>query len=183
MRTAKLVGLTLLAFFLLGLNSGHPVIGFNSDFVNSVANIVIGCLPIVALIFSIAIPKKLLIKIALPILLLPIVCVCELVCLLRFLRFTPYGCQRVSRHGYSVRSVVEDAGWGEPEVVVRQEKSLGFGLLLVRELVVFFPADSVTIRPLARDTVRVDVPEQKAEGEPTIPARSEVFQLKPHVYF
>jgi hypothetical protein len=112
-----------------------------------------------------------------------IICACQLVCVLRFLRFKPYQCHLILMEGYSVRPYVDDGGWGVPEVVVRQERPIGLGLPLVRELGIFYPAESATLTPLTMDTIRVDVPVEQAEGEPAILAKSEVFHLKRHVYF
>jgi hypothetical protein len=120
MRTAKFVGLTFLAFFLLGANSCNPVVGFNSDLLNEFAGILISCLPILALIFSIAIPKRLLTKIVLPILLFPISGIMVLGCVWRFLAVTPS--ERIQMDRYWVRLYVTDGGaLDAPSIEARQE--------------------------------------------------------------
>lgn len=181
MRTAKFVGSTFLVFFLFGANAYNPLIRFNSDLANSIAYIVIGCLSLVVLVLSIVIPRRLLTKIFLPILLFPFSCLCVLVCVLGFLGFSPT--KKIQMDGYSMRLYVADGGaMDDPALYVRQEMPIG-PLLLVREIWKFYPADTATLTVMSKDSVRVEVPAEEAEGERTIPARSKVFHLKPHVYF
>jgi hypothetical protein len=66
-------------------------------------------------------------------------------------------------------------------VAVRQERQLAPGLLLVRQLHGFYPASEARYEVLARDRIRVSVPEYTPDRPET--AESRVYRLNPRVYF
>jgi hypothetical protein len=193
-RTAKFLGLPLLGFALLEANAVFPLIRFVTSLANLSVAFVSYMLPIVTLIFALIVPRYTITKLIVALLLLPILAVCAFGCLVSGLRaMNVYGSGMDGRFkpialapmdGYAVRLYVTSFGSIDtPAVVVRQEKQILPGILLVRNLWEFDPADVATCAPIGRNAVRVQIPEAKVDYEGTIPAQSKIIHLKPYLYF
>lgn len=71
------------------------------------------------------------------------------------------------------------------DIVLRQERTIAPGLLLVREFARFANAGAATYKVVDQDTLQINVPAY-IDVDPRgvwIPARSKIYHLKPFLYF
>lgn len=180
-RTARSVGWPLLAFVILQANGCYPVLRFDSTIANWIFGAMFLCLPIVALFFATYVPRRIISRVAIAMLLAPILCLCAIEALVIPIQGRMVLVQLLPMDGYAVR--VYTANYSDPSIEVRQELQLLPGLLLVRPLWNFNPADSANCSVVAKNTIVIDIPEQPIEGESTIPAQHQILKMRPHLYF
>lgn len=192
-RAAKFVGLPLAGFALLQFDSVYPFVRFSNELANVFVGTTSYLLPFVAMIFALIIPRHWWSKVIITLVLLPLSLLCLMVCLLGsptigdILRTGVNGefelINRASMGGYSVGIYRTNCGatcsFG---IYPLQEKQIIPGVLLVRALGGFYPADNAAFKILGKDALLLQVPEY-FDGEVRTPARERVYHLKRFLYF
>jgi hypothetical protein len=192
-RTAKFLGLPLLAFALIQADESFPFLRFDSELANVLVGDASYLLPFVAAFFALIIPRSPLTKVIAVLMLLPLLCYSAVAGLLEsFIASDTYrtgvnpGFEPVARanmDGYAV--AIYRTNCGAPcsyGIYLLQEKRIEPGILLVRSLPNFYPADNATYQVIGKDTLLVQVPEY-FDGQVRIPVRSRTYRLRPFVYF
>jgi hypothetical protein len=188
-RTAKYLGLPMLAFLVTVLNAWRPVIRFRDEWLNVAVELAIYFMPFMTAIFALTIPRRWLTTILVIVLLIPLMLVSLFGLLLNAFTINdifrtgvnPYfePIAHVPMGGYSIGIYLTDCGavcsFG---IDILQEKQIVSGLLFVRRVEGFDPAIWPVYQVIGPGILRVDVPQYGNDA----PARSHTYYLRPYLY-
>ena len=181
-RTARCVGIPIVAFAILTANGCWPLLRFDSTIANWLLETLSLCLPF-ALIYTACIPRRILSRALVLLTMSPIVFAFAFFAFLNLMMGPDLRTTCFRADGYVLRSYTS-RGCGffcDPSVTVQQERLFLPGVLLVRQLADFEQADSATCTRSGSDTFVLQVSDANLDPE-DVPQR-EIVRLKPYLYF
>src|SRR5260221_9586327 len=182
MRVLKIIAIASAVFALGILNAFFPILRFSNDLANQVAIIFILIIPLIVFLLSFFIPNK-RVKIVLIVTLLPVVGLCLIGQFFLWTAFTvsargdyrPFDpISTVAVNGTQIIAYRTDGGaTTDFGIVVRQQRRLMPGLLIVRNLYSEYHAYDARLEVAGPAAVRVIM--DRADGEMTFPVRRFVW--------